>query len=112
MVVVPAGPDTVVRRRLPALPKPPQELQKASEIRNAIPPTIIKITPMVWRLKPFAVTDTANHMMAPTAKITRPVPTPIFLSLLLQVVATGDFLSPVVVRLDSVVGRHYRSRCL
>jgi hypothetical protein len=47
VVVVPAGPETVVSRRLPEPPNPPQELQNASEMRNATPPTIIKITPMV-----------------------------------------------------------------
>jgi hypothetical protein len=47
VVVVPVGPETVVRRRLAEPPKPPQELQKASDVRNPTPPTIIKITPIM-----------------------------------------------------------------
>jgi hypothetical protein len=47
VVVVPAGPDTVVSRLLPEPPNPPHELQKAREMRHATPPTIIKMTPIV-----------------------------------------------------------------
>ena len=78
VVVVPPGPEIVERLLRPVPPNPPHELQNASDMRNATPPTIIKMTPIAWRLKPLVVTDTANRIMAPTAKITSPVPTPIF----------------------------------
>jgi hypothetical protein len=47
VVVVPVGPETVVWRRLAEPPNPPHELQKASDVRNPTPPTIIKITPIM-----------------------------------------------------------------
>jgi hypothetical protein len=47
VVVVPVGPETVVRPRLAEPPNPPQELQKASDVRNPTAPTIIKITPIM-----------------------------------------------------------------
>ena len=71
VVVVTVGPETVVRRRLAELRKPPQELQKASDVRNPTPPTIIKITPIMWRLNPVEVTDTAKRMIAPAATTMR-----------------------------------------
>ena len=43
-------------------------------MRNATPPTIIKMTPIVWRLKPVAVTVTANRKIAPTAISVMPAP--------------------------------------
>ena len=47
VVVVPLGPETVVRRQRAEPRKPPQEPQKASDVRNPTPPTIIKIRPIM-----------------------------------------------------------------
>src|SRR5665213_3537287 len=84
VVVVPVGLFTVVRRCRLEPPNPPQVFQNPADKSSPIPPTIIKMTPIVWMLKPVAVTETANRMIAPTAKITRLVPIPMVMSFLLD----------------------------
>jgi hypothetical protein len=48
------------------------------------PPTIIKMIPIMWRLKPVVVTEMANRIIAPTAKMTRLVPIPMVMPFLLD----------------------------
>jgi hypothetical protein len=69
-------------RLRPEPPNPPQEDQKMSDTTNPTAPTTIKITPMVWILNVEACTVAectvvANRRMAPTAKTTILVATPI-----------------------------------
>jgi hypothetical protein len=45
LVVVSVANEIVVRRRLAELAKPPQELQKVSDMGRLTPPTVMKITP-------------------------------------------------------------------
>jgi len=69
------------------LRNPPHVFQKSSETRRPIAPTTIKMTPIVFRLKPSVLTVTAYFRMAPTAIRKMLVPMPMTAPLVCEAVA-------------------------
>src|SRR5689334_8699196 len=74
---------TTVVRRSP--PNPPQLDQKISDSSAPIAPTMSRIHPIVWTLKPDVDTCTANASTAPTAIRIRLTPIPMIRLLQLPV---------------------------